>query len=134
MISLYATSFYGPNLWNFFSGQSDRLFAAWNNAVKDAFDLPRAAHRYFVEEISDHLHPMVMLCSRFVKFHQSLQKCVKPSVRFLSQLSSSDQRTSYCQNLATIAQHTSTDLKELSSSKVKNSMKYCIVVSFCVSW
>ena len=70
---------------------------------------------------------MVMLGSRFLKFHQSLQKCVKPSVRFLSQLSSSNHRTSYCHNLNAIAQHAGTDLEKLSSSILKNSMKYCKV-------
>ena len=127
MISMYATSFYGSSLWNLFNGQCDRLYSAWNNAVRDTFGIPRAAHRYFVEYLSDHLHPMVMLSSRFLKFHQSLQKCMKPSIRFLSQLCRLDHRTSYCQNLDGIAENVNTDLKDLSCSKVKNMMKYCKV-------
>jgi hypothetical protein len=75
MISLYASSFYGSSLWNFFDGRCDRLYTAWNNAVRDSFCVPRASHRYLIEEISEHLHPMIMLSSRFLKFHQSLQKC-----------------------------------------------------------
>ena len=106
----------------------DRLYSAWNNAVRYTFGLPRAAHRYFVEYLSDHFYPMVMLSSRFLKFHQSLQKCMKPSIRFLSQLCRLDHRTSYCQNLDGITENVNTDLKDLSCSKVKNMMKYCKVL------
>ena len=119
MISLYATSFYGSSLWNLFDGHCG------NNAVRDAFGIPRTSHRYFVEEISEHLHPMVMLASRFLKFHQSLQKCSKSSVRFLSHLSSQNQRTGYCQNLSSISEHV--EDTELTCSNVKKNMRYSAV-------
>ena len=122
MLSLYTTSFYGSSLWNLFDGHCDRLFSAWNNSVRDAFGIPRTSHRYFVEEISEHLHPMVTLASRFLKFHHSLQKCSKPSVRFLSFLSSQNQRTGYCQNLSRISEQVQD--AGLSCSSVK---KYCEV-------
>ena len=92
--------------------------------MRDAFTLPRASHRYFVEEISEHLHPMVMLSSRFLKFHQSLQKCHKPVVRHLCQLSSHNLRTAYCQNLTKIEEHVSTKISNLSCNKLKKVMKY----------
>ena len=44
-----------------------------------------------------------MLSRRFLKFHQTLQKSSKTSIRFLSQLSSENLRTSYGQNLKNIA-------------------------------
>ena len=124
MISLYASSFYGSSLWNFLDGHCDRLYTAWNNAVRDAFTVPRACHRYLIEEISEHLHPMVMLSSRFLKFHQSLQKCSKISVRYLSQLSSQNERTSYCQNLSRIAGKVNLAINALSCNKVKKLMRY----------
>ena len=124
MISLYASSFYGSSLWNFFGGKCDRMYAAWNNAVRDAFTLPRASHRYMVEEISEHLHPMVMFSSRFLKFHQSLQKCSKPVIRYLCQLSSSNMRTAYSQNIRNIEEHVNTEFCQLSCNKLKSIMKY----------
>ena len=79
MISIYASSFYGSSLWNFFSGQCDRIYTAWNNAVRDAFAIPRKTHKYMIDEISGHVHSKTMLCSRFLKFHNSLLNCHKPS-------------------------------------------------------
>jgi hypothetical protein len=127
MISIYSTSFYGSSLWNLFDGHCDRLYTAWNNAVRDAFSIPRASHRYLVEEVSEHLHPMVMLSSRFLKFHQSLQKCSKASIRYLCQISSQNQRTSYCQNLTRIHENFDQENGALSCAKVKKLMRYCPV-------
>ena len=124
MISIYATSFYGSSLWNIFGGQCDRLYTAWNNAVRDGFGIPRASHRYLIEEVSGHMHPMVMLSSRFLKFHQTLQKCSKSSIRYLCQLSTQNQRTSYGQNLSRIAVNMN---GELSCAKIKKVMRYCSV-------
>ena len=73
LISKFATSFYGSSLWTIFDGMCDKLFTAWNNTVREVFQLPRGSHRYFLEEISDHLHPIVMFSSRFSQFHRTLQ-------------------------------------------------------------
>jgi hypothetical protein len=75
------------------SGNYLMVHAAWNIAIRDAFNIPRASHRYFIEEVSVHLHPMVMLSSRFLKFHETLQKSEKFNIRYLSELSSSNLRS-----------------------------------------
>jgi hypothetical protein len=72
MLSMYASSFNGSALWKLFDCPCDKLYAAWNNAIRDAFNIPRLSHRYFIEEVSGHLHPMVMLSSRFLKIHETL--------------------------------------------------------------
>ena len=54
VIDVYASSFYGSCLWNFFSGQCDTLYTAWNNAIREAFSLPKMTHRYLIEHISEH--------------------------------------------------------------------------------
>jgi hypothetical protein len=102
MFSIYTTSFYGSCLWNIFDGPCDRLYTAWNNAVRMAFDLPRDSHRYFIEEISECPHPQVMLAKRFVKFHETLQKTRKYGVRFLSELCAGNLVTTYGKNLWSI--------------------------------
>ena len=99
IFSIYTTSFYGSSLWNIFDGPCDRLYSAWNIAVRMAFDLPRDCHRYFIEEISELLHPQVMLAKRFLKFHETLQRSKKFSVRFLSELSGGNIVTTYGKNL-----------------------------------
>ena len=126
LISKYATSFYGSSLWSLFDGMCDKLFTAWNNAVRDTFDIPRGSHRFFIEPISDHLHPLVMLSSRFVKFHETLKTSQKPSMRFLSLLSSSNCRTVYFKNLRGIFDriHADSDL-DVTANHVKKNMYYC---------
>ena len=125
ILNIYAASFYGSSLWDIFSPDCERLFAAWNVAIRMCFDVDRATHRYFIEEMSDSLHPKVMLCSRFVSFHQSLLKCSKFPVRYLARLHESDQRTVFGRTLAHIAHECDHPLP--SKTLVKKKMKYCAV-------
>ena len=129
LISKFATSFYGSSLWSIFDGMCDKFFTAWNNTVRDTFGLPCGSHRYFIEEISDHLHPMVMFSSRFVQFHRTLQANPKSCMRYLSSLSSFNSRTAYCKNLRTIMEKSNSDADRfnVSSAHVKRIMKYCRV-------
>ena len=99
MFNIYTTSFYGSCLWNIFNGSCDKLFTAWNIAVRMAFDIPRNTHKFLIEEISECPHPQVMLAKRFLKFHETLQKSKKFGIRFLSELSSFNLVTNYGQNL-----------------------------------
>ena len=94
IIKKYATSFYGSPLWNLSDGSCDRLFTAWNNAIRDTFAVDRKTHKYLLEEISNSDHPLLMLSLRFVKFHQTLQKSKKRCVKFLSSLSKENLQTS----------------------------------------
>ena len=124
MISIYATSFYGSSLWDFFNGQCDKLYTAWNNAIRDTFSLPRMSHRYLIEELSGHLHPKVMLCSRFLQFHSSLLNSGKSCLRYLVELSRYNQRTIYCHNLTEMSKAISCPLENLTSRLIKRNMKY----------
>ena len=124
MFNIYSTSFYGSNLWNIFNGSCDRIFTAWNVAVRMAFDIPRDTHRFLIEEISESIHPKVMLAKRFMKFHETLQKTKKFGVRYLCELSSNNMMTAYGQNLRKI---TGMSDKVVRSTNVINIMKYAPV-------
>ena len=118
MFSIYTTSFYGSSLWNIFTEPCEKLYTSWNISVRQAFDLPRNSHRYFIEEISETPHPQVLLAQRFVKFHETLQITQKYSVRFLSELASKNMATVYSQNLQNISlkckgAQTSRDVKKM---------------------
>ena len=86
-------SFYGSNLWNLFSLSSERLYKSWNIAVRISFNFPRTTHCYFIEPLSQCLHPKIMLCSRFVKFYKTLTTCKKPAVRILARLCENNMQT-----------------------------------------
>ena len=124
MIKMYATSFYGSSLWNLQSGDCVRLYSAWNNAVREAFNVPRTTHRYYIEEISEAEHPMVMLSSRFIKFHQTLEKSGKVCIRYLAKLSAENLRTSHGQNIKFISEQVGVKAEEINYTKVKAKMKY----------
>ena len=67
---------------------------------------------------------MVMLSSRFLKFHETLQKSEKLSIRYLSELSSSNLRTYYSQNLKSISECVNTAVEDLKCKQIKNEMRY----------
>ena len=89
-----------------------------------AFGLPRNSHRYFIEEVSECLHPQTMLAKRFLKFHETLQKSKKISVRVLSELSTQNLVTCYGRNLWNIARKCG---KDVASSSLQNHFKFAPV-------
>ena len=50
-------------------------------------------------EVSECPHPQAMLAQRFLKYHETLQKTKKLSVRYLSELSAGNLVTDYGKNL-----------------------------------
>ena len=122
--NIYCCSFYGSSLYDLFSATLERLYTSWNIAARITFKVPNRTHRYLIEEITDSLHPKVMLSSRFVKFSKTCLNSQKQGVRLLASLAHSDQRTSFGRNLYSIALAVNMDIKDLSSNKVKKLMKY----------
>ena len=76
-----------------FSADCDRLYKAWNVAVRHAWNVPNTTHRYLIELISGSLHPKVMLASRYTGFVKSLLTSPKYPVRVLARLCATDNRT-----------------------------------------
>ena len=102
ILNVYASSFYGSNLWDLFSPDCNRIYTSWNVAMRICFNVDRTTHRYFIEELSESLHPKVMLCSRYVSFQKSLLTCSKFPVKFLASLCQLDQRTVFGRTLREI--------------------------------
>ena len=130
ILNIYASSFYGSSLWDLFSTECQRIFAAWNVAIRICFNVDRITHRYFIEELSSSYHPKVMLCSRYVSFHQSLLTCDKFPVRFLARIQQNDQRTVLGKTLLRIAKECGSGpmlQPNLSKTFVKKNMKYAAV-------
>ena len=77
ILNIYATSFYGSSLWDIFSKECEKIYNSWNVAIRICYQVDRCTHRYLIEELSESLHPKVMLCSRYVSFQQALLRCDK---------------------------------------------------------
>ena len=93
LLNTYVTSFYGSNLWDLYSADVDRIFKSWNVTIRNLYDVPWQTHRYLVEVLSNCPHPKALMCSRLVKFTNSLVTSKKNSVRYLGKLNKADKRT-----------------------------------------
>ena len=125
VINLFNTSFYGSSLWDLFSSDCDKIFKSWNVTVRQAFGVHRCTHRYFIEAISESMHPKVMLLSRYVTFVNSLRKSSKLGVRLLTRLAEGDNRTVMGRTLSNLIRMCNlTSLEQLTSTKVKENVVY----------
>ena len=57
LLNIYGTSFYGSSLWDLYSQEVERIYKSWNVTVRNVFDLPWSAHRYFIGSVSGCSHP-----------------------------------------------------------------------------
>ena len=57
ILNIFTTSFYGSGLWDLQSSECDRLYKAWNVAIRHALGLPVRAHRYLVGVLVKVLSP-----------------------------------------------------------------------------
>ena len=119
LINVYATSFYGSSTWDIFSKDCDRVYAAWNVAVRQAWAVPKKTHRYFIEAISGCLHPKVMFA-----FSQSLLRSTKYHVRILARLCLWDSRTRLGSTLSKIGRECGSAVNELTTAMIKANMRY----------
>lgn len=124
LLNIYASSFYGSNLWDLYSKEVDKIYKSWNVTIRNAFNLPWTTHRYWIETVSACPHPKTFLSSRYVKFAKSLSSCTKSSVRYLASLCQDDNRTLLGRTLGKIAFDCGSDLLTLSPSLVLSSLAY----------
>ena len=124
IVNIYAVSFHGSSLWDLLSADCERMYKAWNVAVRLACNVPNTTHRYLVEPLSNSLHLKVMLTSWYVKFVQSLSSSPKYAVRVLAATCMSDLRTVMGRTLRTLANECNCEVSALSSLTVKKSMMY----------
>ena len=129
LLNIYVTSFYGSNLWDLYSADVDRIFKSWNVTIRNVFDVPWQTHRYLVEVISNCPHPKTLMCSRFVKFTNSLVTSKKNSVRYLGKLNKEEKRTLLGQTLVKKGNDCKLGVDLLTSSLVKRKMSYFSVPS-----
>ena len=101
------------------------IFKSWNVAIRQAFSVHRCTHRYFIEAISESMHPKVMLLLRFVTFVSSLRKSTKLGVRLLARLAEGVNGTVMGKTLNNLTRMCNlTSLKQLTSTKVKENVVY----------
>ncbi len=68
LLQIYGSSFYGSNLWDFYSQEFLSLCKTWNIAIRRIFKLSPQTHCRFLPHISLCNHVSHMLKCRFIKF------------------------------------------------------------------
>ena len=71
LYDIFTLSFYGSSLWQLYGKEVERIHHAYNVAVRMAYRVDRATRTFLIEYLSGCYHPHTLLCSRFVKFHQT---------------------------------------------------------------
>ena len=120
LLHIYVTSFYGSNLWNLYSSEVTRIFSSWNVTIRHIFSVPRDTHRYFIESLSNSSHPKTMMCSRMVKFWDTLRTSRKCSVRYLANLVYDDRRTLVGRTVTNIANECEIERSSLNVRNVRD--------------
>ena len=77
LLSVYATAFYGSDLWQINSEEYSKLIRSWNTACKMIWDLPHPTHTRFLESLSPVPHLETVLHSRYLGFIQNLRNSEK---------------------------------------------------------
>ena len=125
LLELYCCSYYSSSIWNLYNRECDKLYKSFNVAIRICYNIPRNSHKYYIEELVNFPHPKIMLCSRFVKFYDTLIKSKKIAVRLLAKLSFIDEKTVLKCNLRNIAKDCNVKtVNDLSPSFVKQNMRY----------
>jgi len=83
ILNIYATSFYGSNLWLFSSPSTERLFTC-NSMIRAIWKLPNTTHRYFIEEISKAQDLKASLFKRYLNFVKDIVKSEKKCLSALA--------------------------------------------------
>jgi hypothetical protein len=113
--------FYGSVLWNLSSKHVEKLEKSWNIAIRRMFDLPREAHCYLVEPVSEVDHVRTLMARRFINFISKIRSSKKLAIRSLLKVIEHDTRSTTGHNLRSILLLSgATQVQNLKPSDVKN--------------
>ena len=122
---IYNSSFPGSVLWDFSSNNFRLLINSWSVSTRHMWNLPREAHRYFVEPLGGP-HAKIMIYTRFVKFiHTILNKCKKNSAKYLLHIIKNNTNTVTGRNLRQISDEMNNyELLKMDISQLKEELTF----------
>ena len=131
-VNTYTTFMYGSSCWDLFSLECQTIYTAWNVTVMQILRLEKKTHRFLIEPLSQSLHMITMLLSRFARFYNCLHNSKKMTVRFLTKMNGSDKRTTLGKTLHQLLQEWSSCILERKNLKsqdfqIKRLMTYSIM-------
>ena len=75
--NIFNSHFYGSSLWYLFGKEAIRLEKSWNVSQRIMLGLPRNAHRYFIEPLTNTKHIKYSLFRRYIKFVEGIESSEK---------------------------------------------------------
>ena len=121
IVNIYATSFYGSNVWSLSSLGSEKLYVSWNRMIRNIWNVPNTTHRYLIEIISNSNHIKLCIFKRYLTFINSLKTSKKKSLASLANNASNDKHSITCQNLDYISNECNLDAHNANPSEVLQS-------------
>ena len=121
IINIYATSFYGSNVWSLSSPGSEKLYVSWNRMIRNTWNVPNATHRYLIENISNSNHIKLCIFKRYLTFINSLKTSKKKCLASLANLVTKDKHSITCQNLDYISNECNLDAHNANPCEVLQS-------------
>jgi hypothetical protein len=110
-VKLYVGSHYGSMLWELGSDMARQYSNAWNTCVKLTWQVPRATHTYFVEQLLSCGHNSVRtdVLARYTRYTKGLKASPSMEVAVMFGVVQRDIRTVTGSNIALIRQETGMD-------------------------
>ena len=100
--NIFNSYFYGSPTWDLFGEEATRLDKTWNISQRILLGLPRNSHKYFLESLSQTRHINFSLCTRFLRFINSIANSKKETLRNMLMHVKYDCRTITGRNLRTM--------------------------------
>ena len=128
-VKLYAGSHYGSMLWELDSDITAQYFNAWTTCVKLTWQVPRATHTYFVDQLLSCGQSNVRMdtLARYAKFVRGLMTSPSMEVSVMCGVARQDIRTVTGSNLALVLRETGLDPVVSSLGEIKKELRKKIV-------
>ena len=128
VIHIYATAFYGSQLWDFSGNDATKLYNSWNSQVRLIFRVPNTTHRYLIEKISNSRHIKFHLYKRYLSFIHSILRSQKDCLSVLGKRMINDYGSVTAKNLLLISNESQTnDVLSMAPEEVVSMMQFAPV-------
>ena len=120
-IEKYCCSWYGSNIWDLNSKETEMACASWRTCYKLTWDVPRATRSYLVQEtLTPGVTPLrVRLLLNFRGFFKSLLKSPSPEVQVVAMMAGQDIRSTAGSNIEILRKETGLNPWTAPYSKLK---------------
>ena len=124
-VKLYVGSHYGSMLWDLDSDMARQYCNAWTTCVKLAWQVPRATHTYFVDQLlsCDQTSARMDILGRYAKFVRGLRSSPSMEVAVMCGVAQRDIRTITGSNIALLRNETGMDPVQCCLAKLKKELQ-----------